>query len=52
MTDFEDIFTGAGGTAEHWCEFSEHVGLKRTCGVSDAKVCLNSVQVNFLTRTM
>ena len=27
---FEGIFTGAVGTAEHLCEFSEYVGLQRT----------------------
>ena len=26
-TDFEGIFTGASGTAEHLCEFSEHLDL-------------------------
>jgi len=26
-TNFEGIFTGAVGTAEHLCEFIEHVGL-------------------------
>jgi len=41
-TDFECIFTGAAGTAEHLCEFSEHVGLQRTHGIANAKVCLNS----------
>ncbi|MGB2740864.1 MAG: transposase, partial [Cognaticolwellia sp.] len=41
-TDFESIFTGAVGTAEHLCEFSEHVGLKRAHGLANAKVCLNS----------
>ena len=41
-TDFEGIFTGAVGTAEHLCEFSEHVGLKRTLGIANAQVCLNS----------
>ena len=42
-TDFEGIFTGAVGTAEHLCEFSEHIGLKRTHGLANAKACLNSV---------
>ena len=41
-TEFESIFTGAVGTAEHLCEFSEHVGLQRTHGLSNAQVCLNS----------
>ncbi|NQY89323.1 MAG: transposase [Colwellia sp.] len=39
--DFECIFTGAVGTAEHLCEFSEHVGLQRT-GLANAQACLNS----------
>jgi hypothetical protein len=42
ITDFESIFTGAVGTAEHLCEFSEHVGLQRTHGIASAKSCLNS----------
>lgn len=41
-TDFENIFTGAVGTAEHLCEFSEHIGSKRTHGLANAKACLNS----------
>ncbi|AOW76148.1 transposase [Colwellia sp. PAMC 20917] len=41
-TDFETIFTGAVGTAEHLCEFSEHVGLQRTHGIANAQACLNS----------
>ncbi|MGB2739190.1 MAG: transposase, partial [Cognaticolwellia sp.] len=41
-TDFEGIFTGAVGTAEHLCEFNEHIGLKRTHGLANAKACLNS----------
>ncbi|MFT6088088.1 MAG: REP element-mobilizing transposase RayT [Glaciecola sp.] len=41
-SDFEDIFTGAVGTAEHLCEFSKHVGLQRTHGIANAQVCLNS----------
>jgi len=41
-SDFEGIFTGAVGTAEHLCEFSEHVGLKRTHGIANAEACLNS----------
>ncbi len=41
-TDFEYIFTGAVGTAEHLCDFSEHVGLQRTHGIANAKACLNS----------
>jgi REP element-mobilizing transposase RayT len=41
-TKFENIFTGAVGTAEHLCEFSEHVGLQRTHGIANAKACLNS----------
>ena len=41
-TDFEGIFTGAVGTAEYLCEFSEHVGLQRTHGIAKAQACLNS----------
>lgn len=41
-TDFEGIFTGAAGTAEHLCEFSEHVGLQRTHGIVNAQAYLNS----------
>lgn len=41
-TNFEGIFTGAVGTAEHLCEFSEHVGLKRTYGMTNAQAYLNS----------
>jgi REP element-mobilizing transposase RayT len=41
-TEFESIFTGAVGTAEHLCEFSEHVGLQRTHGIANAQLCLNS----------
>jgi hypothetical protein len=41
-TNFEGIFTGAVGTAEHLCEFSEHVGLRRTHGIANAKACLDS----------
>jgi REP element-mobilizing transposase RayT len=41
-TDFESIFTGAVGTAEHLCEFSKHVGLQRTHGIANALACLNS----------
>lgn len=41
-TKFEHIFTGAVGTAEHLCEFSEHVGLRRAHGVANAQACLNS----------
>jgi len=41
-TDFETIFTGAVGTAEHLCEFSEHVGLQRTHGIANAQICLSS----------
>ena len=41
-TNFEGIFTGAVGSAEHLCEFSEHVGLHRTHGLANAKACLNS----------
>ncbi|RGP39635.1 hypothetical protein BPTFM16_02716 [Altererythrobacter insulae] len=40
--NFEGIFTGAVGTAEHLCEFTEHVGLKRTHGITNAQACLNS----------
>jgi REP element-mobilizing transposase RayT len=41
-SDFEGIFTGAVGTAEHLCEFSAHVGLQRTHGLANAQACLNS----------
>ena len=41
-TDFECIFTGAVGTAEHLSEFTEHVGLQRTHGIINAQACLNS----------
>ena len=41
-TDFECIFTGAVGSAEHLCEFTEHVGLQRVHGLANAKACLNS----------
>ena len=41
-TNFEGIFTGAVGTAEHLCEFTEHVGLKRAHGKANAQTCLNS----------
>ena len=41
-SDFECIFTGAVGTAEHLCEFSEHVGLQRTHGIANAQACLNN----------
>ena len=41
-TEFECIFTGAVGTAEHLCEFSDHVGLQRTQGIANAQACLNS----------
>lgn len=41
-TNFEGILTGAVGTAEHLCEFSEHVGLRRTHGIANAKACLRS----------
>jgi len=41
-SDFECIFTGAVGTAEHLCEFSEHVGLQRTHGLANAQACLNT----------
>ncbi|MCJ8321145.1 MAG: transposase [Colwellia sp.] len=41
-TNFESIFTGAVGTAEHLCEFSEHAGLQRTHGIANAQACLNS----------
>jgi hypothetical protein len=40
--EFECIFTGAVGTAEHLSEFSEHVSLKRTHGIANAQACLNS----------
>ena len=42
-TDFEHIFTGAAGAADHLCEFSDHVGLQRTHGIANAQACLNSV---------
>tara|TARA_R110001583_G_scaffold182955_2_gene341438 strand:- start:173 stop:526 length:354 start_codon:yes stop_codon:yes gene_type:complete len=41
-TNFEGIFTGAVDTAEHLCEFTEHVGLKRTHGITNAQSCLNN----------
>ena len=41
-TNFEGIFTGAVGTAEHLCEFTEHVGLKRVHGIVNAQTCMNS----------
>ncbi|MFT6194562.1 MAG: REP element-mobilizing transposase RayT [Cognaticolwellia sp.] len=41
-TNFEGIFTGAVGTAEHLCEFTQHVGLKRTHGKANAQACLSS----------
>ncbi len=41
-TEFECIFTGAVGTAEHLSEFSEHVGLQRAHGIANAQACLNS----------
>ena len=41
-TNFEGMFTGAVGTAEHLCEFTEHVGLKRAHGIANAQACLNS----------
>jgi len=41
-SDFENIFTGAVGTAEHLCEFSEHVGLQRTHGIANAEAYLNT----------
>ncbi len=41
-TNFEGIYTGAVGTAEHLCEFTEHVGLKRAHGMANAQACLNS----------
>ncbi|WP_019028821.1 hypothetical protein [Colwellia piezophila] len=41
-TEFECIFTGAVGTAEHLCEFSEHVGLQRAHGIANAQACLNT----------
>lgn len=41
-TNFEGIFTGAVGTAEHLCEFTEHVGLKRVHGIANAQACMNS----------
>ncbi len=42
ITNFESLFTGAVGTAAHLCEFTEHVGLKRTHGITNAQACLNS----------
>ena len=41
-TQFETIFTGAVGTAEHLSEFTEHVGLQRVHGKTNAEACLNS----------
>jgi REP element-mobilizing transposase RayT len=41
-TNFEGIFTGAVGTAEHLCEFTRHVGLKRAHGKANAQACLSS----------
>jgi hypothetical protein len=41
-TQFETIFTGAVETAEHLCEFTEHVGLQRLHGKANADTCLNS----------
>ncbi|HCM47481.1 MAG TPA: transposase [Colwellia sp.] len=41
--NFESIFIGAVGTAEHLSKFSEHVGLQRTHGIANAQACLNSV---------
>ena len=41
-TEFESVFTGAVGTAEHLCEFTEHVGLQRAHGIANANACLNS----------
>jgi REP element-mobilizing transposase RayT len=41
-TNFEGMFTGAVGTAEHLCKFTEHVGLKRAHGIANAQTCLNS----------
>ncbi len=41
-TEFECVFTGAVGTAEHLIEFSEHIGLQRAHGISNAQACLNS----------
>jgi hypothetical protein len=41
-TNFEGIFTGAVGTAEHLCEFTQHVGLKRARSKANAQAYLNS----------
>jgi REP element-mobilizing transposase RayT len=41
-TNFEGIFTGAVGTAEHLCEFTQHVGLKRAHSKANAQAYLNS----------
>ncbi|TWX63218.1 transposase, partial [Colwellia sp. C1TZA3] len=41
-TEFESLFTGAVGTAQHLCEFSEHVGLRRSHGLANAQAWLNS----------
>ena len=38
---FESIFTGAVGTEEHLCQFTQHVGLRRTHGITNARVCLS-----------
>ncbi|TWX63125.1 transposase, partial [Colwellia sp. C1TZA3] len=40
--NFECVFTGAAGTAEHLNKFSKHVGLKRTHGLANAQAFLNS----------
>jgi len=36
-TNFEGIFTGAVGTAEYLCQFTEHVGLQRIHGIANAQ---------------
>ena len=40
--NFENIFTGAVGSVEHLCEFSGHLGMKRTHGIGNAKILMNS----------
>ena len=40
-SSFESIFTGAVGTEEHLCQFTQHVGLRRTHGITNARVCLS-----------
>jgi len=37
------MFSGAVGTAEQLCEFTEYVGLRLTNGIANAQAFLNSV---------